>query len=105
MIPIKLSETIQNILKIHVAFNNNLYKNWVYARVWLKVTFDKCKFLIIEVWNVNAAFFSIISIPQYIIIIKLHVNDLEAKHRYIRSVTSGQARIKDLSSAQFVNKK
>ena len=31
MIPIKFTDTIQNKLKIHVAFNNNLDKNRAYA--------------------------------------------------------------------------
>ena len=37
MIPIKITETIQNIFKIHVAFNNNLDKNWAYTYARLKV--------------------------------------------------------------------
>ena len=31
MLPIKFTDTIQNKLKIHVAFNNNLDKNRAYA--------------------------------------------------------------------------
>ena len=50
----------------------------------------------------TAFFVSIIPIQQYTIIIKLHVNGLEAMHRYINSVTTGQARIKGHLSAQFV---
>ena len=49
-------------------------------------------------------FVSIKPIQQYIIIIKLHVDGLEAMHRYINSVTTGQARIKGHLSVQFVNK-
>ena len=37
------------------------------------------------------------------IIIKLHVNCLEAMHMYIKSVATGQARIKGHLSAHFVN--
>ena len=36
------------------------------------------------------------------IIIKLHVNGIEAMHRYNNSVTTGQVRIKGHFSAQFV---
>ena len=41
---------------------------------------------------------------QNMIIIKLHVNGLEAMDRYINSVTSGQERIKGHFSAHFVKK-
>ena len=43
-------------------------------------------------------------IQQYIIIIKLHVDGLEAMHRYINNDTTGQARIKGYLSVQFVKK-
>ena len=37
MIPIKFTVIIQNVFKIHVAFNNNLVKNWAYAHARFKV--------------------------------------------------------------------
>ena len=58
-----------------------------------------------KVCNVNAVFFiSIIQIQQYIFIIKLHVNGLEAMHIDINSVTTDQPRIKCHLSAQVVKK-
>ena len=69
------------------------------VKVHLSANFAKSRYAMLMLH-----FFSFIPTQQYIITIKLHVNDLEAMHRYINSVTIGQARIKGHLSAQFVKK-
>ena len=92
MILITFTETIQNILKIHVAFNDNLlvYRQELSicpcnVKGHLIANFARSKYEMLMLH-----FDSIIQIHQYMIIIKLHVNGIEAMHRYINSVTTGQ---------------
>ena len=67
-----VTETIQNILKMNVAFNNNLEKNSAYARASLKA--NKMQFLQNQGMKCLCCIFSKYHIiRQYIIIIKLHM--------------------------------
>ena len=73
--------------------------NWTFVHTRLYVI--KCKFHQIKVYNVRCCVFvSIIHIRQYQIIIKLIVNDLEAMHSDINSVTTCQTSLKVNLSAQ-----